>query len=63
MGQQSNHESFPKYGENERVYAELHPGTALVVCDACKHRGPEVNPRPETDAAKRAWSAWNKHAK
>lgn len=36
--------SCPKCGEREKIISELHPGTAFVRCDACKHIGPEFMP-------------------
>lgn len=29
----------------EGLATELHPGVAYVICEACKHRGPEIFPR------------------
>lgn len=37
----------PKCGEREQVFSVLHPGTAYVQCDVCKHIGPEFMPKQD----------------
>lgn len=61
-------ENCPNCKTLDGVGAELHPGTALVRCDVCGFRGPEVRPPVPDDisgakSSDAAWNAWNTKVK